>query len=350
MVKFIYRLFLLFTIILYVSPFFSPENFWILGLASFLILPILAIHILVFVGCLIKARKHLLLPMIAVIIGLPYLFLSLGTKSPPKRTEGLTVLSYNVRVFNVYKHLNTNYESSKRMIDWIKFDNSDIKCLQEFHNQSVSDIFETRAILTDKKRYQAYIKPQTINHLGHEFGLAIFSKHPIINKGLVVFEKSNYNNNAIYIDIVYKHDTIRVYNAHLESMSIDKKSIGEEQNIKSLVGNVLDRLKLGLSIRAIQVKELVQHMENCPYPIILASDLNELPYSYVYRKIKSTLNNSFEKAGFGLGITYNGSIPFLRIDNLFSSNELETLDFKTENTIKYSDHFPIKGVYRIKDN
>ncbi len=286
--------------------------------------------------------------MIAVIVGLPYFFLSIGIAVPESNPKGLTILSYNVRVFNVYKHLNTNFESSKKMIDWIKFDDSDVKCLQEFHNQNVSEIFETRSILTDRHKYQAYIKPQTINHLGHEFGLAIFSKHPIINKGLVVFEKSNYNNNAIYVDILYQQDTIRIYNAHLESMSIDKNSIGTENDFGAVFGKVLERLKLGLTTRALQVKELVAHMDNCPYPVILASDLNELPYSYVYRKIKTTLNNSFENAGFGLGITYNGKIPFLRIDNLFSSKDLKIIDFKTENAIKYSDHYPIKGIYQIK--
>lgn len=290
----------------------------------------------------------MLLPLIAVIIGLPYSFLSIGTNVPDKNLKGFSVLSYNVRVFNVYHHANNNFESSKKMIDWIRFDDSGIKCLQEFHNQNRSDIFQTKARLSDNGRYEAHIKPQTINHLGHEFGLAIFSKYPVINKGTVVFGKSNYNNNAIYIDVIYNNDTVRVYNAHLESMSIDDNDITQNDNIKNIFSNIMERLKAGLSIRAIQVKELVDHMQNCPYPIILACDLNELPYSFVYRKIKTVLNNGFEKAGFGLGITYNGIIPFLRIDNQFSSNNIEITHFNTESGISYSDHFPIKCVYQIK--
>ena len=167
---------------------------------------------------------------------------------------------------------------------------------------------------------------------------------------MVIFEKSDSNNSAIYADIVYNQDTIRVYNAHLESMSINENSILSTTGFRSEVGNLLARLKGGMAVRSAQVKDLMNHIKNCPYHVILCCDLNELPYSYVYSRIKRKLANSFEKGGKGFGFSYNGKIPFLRIDNQFFSSGMEVLSYEVSRKANYSDHFPIKCVYRIKKN
>ena len=103
-----------------------------------------------------------------------------------------------------------------------------------------------------------------------------------------------------------------------------------------------------MTIRAHQVNELMEHIENCPFQVVLCCDLNELPYSYVYHQIKNKLANAFEKGGAGFGFSYNGKIPFLRIDNQFFSSRLEILHYQTPKEINYSDHYPIKCVYSIK--
>jgi endonuclease/exonuclease/phosphatase family metal-dependent hydrolase len=62
--------------------------------------------------------------------------------------------------------------------------------------------------------------------------------------------------------------------------------------------------------------------------------------------LKDDFNNSFEKAGDGFGLTYNGNL-FLRIDNQFASKDIKVRAFKVHKEIKYSDHFPIEGIYSI---
>ena len=244
--------------------------------------------------------------------------------------------------------MNHNFESSKKMIDWVNRDTSAIKCFQEFHNQKESEIFNTTEIIGESGKYESFVKPHVINPLGHEFGLAIFSRYPVINKGMVVFEHSNNNNGAIYIDVVHKGDTIRIYNAHFESMSISGNNMDAQSGLKNAWNNLMPRLQTGMIIRARQVAELMGHIENCPFSVILCCDLNELPYSYVYHQIKNKLANSFEKGGRGFGFSYNGKIPFLRIDNQFFSSQLEILNYQSTKKINYSDHYPIKCVYSIK--
>ena len=350
MFKSLYKLFLFLTALIYLSTFLSPGWIWFFGLSSFLIPALLFIHVASFIYWTLIKRKYGIYAAIGLIISIPYLLLTISFHSSSENPKGIGVLSYNVRVFNVYKHLNTNFESSKKMIEWIRQDTSGIKCFQEFYNEKNSEIFNTTHIFSNDGQYEPYVRSQHINRQGHEFGLAIFSKYPVINKGMVVFGQSHSNNSAIYADVVYGHDTIRIYNAHLESMSINENSIFSVSGFTGALSKLMIRLKTGMTVRANQVKELMEHIENCPFQVILCCDLNELPYSYVYRQIKNKLANSFEKGGAGFGFSYNGKIPFLRIDNQFFSSKLEILKYETPKKVNYSDHYPIKCVYGIKKN
>ena len=350
MFKLLYKLFLFLTALIYLSTFISPSSIWFLGLSSFLIPALLFIHVAAFIFWTVRKRKITIYPTIGLAISIPYLLLTVSFNAQEQNPKGISVLSYNVRVFNVYKHLNKNFESSAKMIDWVRKDTSGIKCLQEFHNQDESGIFNTTKIIANGGQYEPYVKSQFTNYMGHEFGLAIFSKYPVINKGMVVFKETRNNNSAIYVDVVYEQDTIRIYNAHLESMSIDENNIFDVNGFKSALKQLMIRLKAGMTTRASQVRELIEHIENCPYQVILCCDLNELPYSYVYHQIKTKLANSFEKGGKGFGFSYNGKIPFLRIDNQFFSSRLEVLRYHTPREVNFSDHYPIKCVYSIKKN
>ncbi len=347
MFKLLYKLFLLLTALVYLSSFVSPGWVWFFGLSSFLIPVLLFLHLSSFVFWIIFKRKFLIYPAVGLVMSLPYLLITVSFHSKKEKPEGLSVLSYNARVFNVYKHLNHDFESSKKMIAWAVQDTSAIKCFQEFHNQKESEIFNTTEIFSEHGRYEPFVKPHVINSMGHEFGLAIFSRYPVINKGMVVFKQSGNNNSAIYVDVVYNSDTVRIYNAHFESMSISGNELDAPSGLKQFWHNLMARLRSGMVIRARQVGELMRHIENCPFNVVLCCDLNELPYSYVYHKIKNQLANSFEKGGRGFGFSYNGKIPFLRIDNQFFSSRLEILKYQNLQKINYSDHYPIKCVYRF---
>ncbi|MDN5200139.1 endonuclease/exonuclease/phosphatase family protein [Fulvivirgaceae bacterium BMA10] len=347
MSKFFHKAFLILTVIVYLSIFISPGVFWPLGFLSFLI-PILVILNLILLGIYIVKRKPMLMyPLIGVITGLPFILVTLVVNRSKSANADFTVLNFNARVFNVYAHLNQDYKSSKDMIKWASNDDADIKCIQEFYNDKNSSIFNTTQRLGDNKDYNYYFKPQFTNKQGAEFGLAIFSKFRIINKGFVKL-KGRKNNHAIFVDVIKGIDTLRVYNLHLESMSIDENNIVNAKKLKNTYIDLFHRLKSGIVIRANQVDQLLEHFNNSPYQIIVCGDLNELPYSYTYFTLKSKLNNAFEDGGNGFGFSYNGKLPFLRIDNQFYSDEIEVFNFETLSDVTYSDHFPIKANYRIK--
>ena len=75
-------------------------------------------------------------------------------------------------------------------------------------------------------------------------------------------------------------------------------------------------------------------------PVIVCGDFNDVPNSYAYNTIGAGMKNAFAEKGTGIGRTFFGISPTLRIDNIFSDSR-----FNVEQYIrvkkKISDHFPI---------
>jgi endonuclease/exonuclease/phosphatase family metal-dependent hydrolase len=179
---------------------------------------------------------------------------------------------------------------------------------------------------------------------GAEFGIAIYSKLPIINTGEIRSESGNFMN-SIFADVLLGEDTIRIYNTHLESMSIDEENVVNTDRLAQSYKDTGYRLRRGFISRAQQIKGLIKSIKDCNHKIILCGDLNELPYSYTYFSLRRLLNNAFEKAGNGFGFTYNGKLFFLRIDNQFFSKDINIHKFMTYRNVDFSDHFPLTATY-----
>ena len=81
-------------------------------------------------------------------------------------------------------------------------------------------------------------------------------------------------------------------------------------------------------------------IKNSPYPVVLCGDFNDTPVSYCYNVVSKSLEDSFIESGSGVGTTYIGKIPSNRIDYIFHSDQLESMEFKTHQ-VSYSDHKPI---------
>jgi endonuclease/exonuclease/phosphatase family metal-dependent hydrolase len=288
------------------------------------------------------------LHLAAVVIGFVFIRISFGWFSAGSGDEDLRVLSYNVRVFNNYEHFRDHtFNASREMISWAVDYDADIKCFQEYYNLSSSDIFNVTNRLRRAGWNHHYNRVVWKDRANAEFGIAIFSRHPIVRKGSVKNEDGQFGN-IIFADIVKAQDTIRVYNVHLQSMSIDEENVLDTEKLRKSYKETGYRLRRGFISRALEVNGLLEHIRSCRHPIVLCGDFNELPYSYPYFAIRALLRNAFEKAGRGLGFSYNGKLFFLRIDNQFYSPEMEVLGFTTHRDVKYSDHFPISAAYSLK--
>ena len=238
-------------------------------------------------------------------------------------------MNYNVRLFNLYEWIpEKNIET--KIIDLIKTESPDVLSIQEYHPHKNVDLSFF------KYKFEKLSGKKT------KYGQAIFSQFPIINSGSVEFPKTS--NNAIFIDVVKDNDTIRVYNVHLESMRIDTKIESLKNEDSELLFN---RVGSTFKMQQSQAELFLKHKNQCPYKIIVCGDFNNTSFSYVYRKIKSGLKDTFKVAGNGFGRTYDFKFFPVRIDYIFAEDDFSVNGFKAYNE-HYSDHYPIMATLSLQ--
>lgn len=337
----------------YLSIYVSPEKYWLLAFAG-LAYPFLLVSNLFFVlFWLVFLKKYFLLSLIAILIGYNQIktFIKFSGSTGKLFTENsIKVMSYNVRLFDLYNWRNESSRTTRSSIfDLIKNESSDILCLQEYYSGAGkhADFADTICLKAGYK----YRSTELINKetRGLPYGLAIFSRNPIIESGKLVFSNSKVNF-CQWSDISVGKDTIRVLNVHLESVRFGKEDYNfvseitttpaSNESIKSSTKVIISKMRYAFVKRASQIETISRFIENSPHPVILCGDFNDTPVSYSYRQIANKLNDSFVDAGSGLGQTHTQMLPLLRIDYIFYSKNMKAIDHRTIQK-DYSDHFPV---------
>jgi len=350
--KTLLRIFILsITLAIYSTVLLPPDWFWPIALVSSGIPFLLLYHMVLFLWKVRKGWNRVWSHGIALAIGLPFLVATFGIPNALPKDGDLKVLS-----FNVHGYRNTqmpgNAEGRRIFYEWTVNHPADIKVFQEFYRQKDHQENDTYKYFIQQGHF-GYFEPLTVGTRFHEIGLAVFSKYPIINSGRLfpVDVKSGNLNNVVYADIALPQDTIRVYNAHFQSMGIDPDHVMESSQLKEQYANVGKKFVAGSIERTWQFQQTLAHAQSSPYPVIFAGDFNEMPYSYGYMKFGRQFKNAFERMGSGFGFTMNSKLWFLRIDNLFYDPSFFRITrFRTRNDIKYSDHFPIEGEFDLRPN
>ena len=353
----VYSLIVLWLLLAIGFTYLSPGTFWPSALIALTLPAALLLNIAFLLFWVLRRSVKAILPLLILVLTWTYYERGFAFNFKPNNelldVEPTTVqiLSYNVRIFNTYAHLqDKNQRSSKKMIKWVATNPADIYCLQEFYNDKSSSVFNTITKIGKQQQKKYFLSETLVNSMGAQFGLAIFSKYPILDKGTILFGEKT-NNHAMFANIKLPHDTVRIYNFHFQSMSIDEKDIvdtyKDQANIKTESRKLLGQFKRGVVKRANQVIILLEHVAKSPYPVILCGDINDLPYSYTYQQLMAEHTNAFQAKGWGVGATYNGKLPFVRIDNQFCSKDWEVLQYSLHDSIPYSDHFPISATYKL---
>jgi endonuclease/exonuclease/phosphatase family metal-dependent hydrolase len=305
----------------YLLPFISPKSIPIFAVLSLLVPVLICLNIVFFIYWLIKLEKQVFLSTSILIMGwvLTTPAYKLSGKNSALNSD-LKVMSYNVRMFNHY-NWSDDKEILPKMKKLIAANDPDILLLQESHNA---------------KKYEfkypfKYIKSKTENS---KFGMAIYSKFKIINKGSL--DLQNTSNNIIYVDIIRNKEKIRIYNLHLQSLKLknNKKNLSDVSS-----SNLLKNLKNSFKEQAKQTDVFLNHEQHWQGKKIIAGDFNNTAYSYIYKQISKGKKDAFIEAGKGFGKTFNYPFP-MRIDFIFSDDTANINQYKTFSK-KYSDHFPI---------
>lgn len=279
---------------------------------------------------------------------------------PSPETQGdsaiVKIMSYNVKNFDLY-NWTENIEARDRMLDLIEAEDPHIIAFQEFYTEEKENAaFHNIKLLVNELGYTHYHfeKTLTLENTNH-WGVAVFSKYPLTRKSAIKFEET-INNAVAYVDVAIGTQKIRLYNAHLQSIYLGRKDlkyvkdIAKEQEIEKHIQSsrsILKKLRDAFKKRSKQAEALARHIKQSPYPVVVCGDFNDPPFSYTYQTISRNLQDAFLATGLGIGATYAGPLPALRIDYLLLDPSFEVRDF---NVIKkdYSDHYPITTTFNLE--
>ena len=330
-------------ILCYTAPYVSPlKSGWLAILAlgyPFLLL----INVFWLVFWLFRRSRAVYVSLGSIILGTSYIPTLIGFgKTTEIPSDAIRLMTYNVRYFNtsIYSKEVKWIEQQNKIIAYIKEEKPDILAAQEYSGKGRASTKRADELL--KAAGFAYI------HRGGKSSLAILSRYPMENKGVLHFQGSH--NGAIYADLISPKGKIRVYSVHLQSTRLgrDADEVLKKDNLKS-IGNketqekyyrIEDKLSTAFEMRARQAEILSEHIAESPYPVIVCGDFNDTALSYSYRLMSKGLQDSFIKKGWGLGTTYAGPLPALRIDYILCSKQFKIYSHKKQQKA-ISDHYAL---------
>lgn len=320
----------------YMSSYISPEASKIFPLFGLLYPIIFFGNILFIIFWFFYKWTYSLISFAALLIGFSSAqrFLNFASEQVIKSPDIVEVFSYNVA---------SGYKVSSTKRDYFyQFLTEECEGGISFFQESTAKINnELKSIFPSYHFVQIPKKRATI-----------MSKYPIYKSGYLDFHDSF--NVCVWADINYNGKKLRIYSVHLQSNGVtslaeDVRNSGElgDKETWTRVGTMMKKYTQSTIRRNTQVQQILSDIEKLDYPVIVGGDFNDVPQSYLYTQISEKLQDAFLKRGFGMGTSFNGSIPALRIDYIFTDKSFQILNYKTHK-VDYSDHFPISSDILIR--
>jgi endonuclease/exonuclease/phosphatase family metal-dependent hydrolase len=323
------------TFMAYFAPNMNPSYTWIFSFFGLMFPIFVVFNFLFIVYWLFRKWTRSWLSSATLIMGYNAVqgFIGFNTPHDQEDMESIQVMNYNISngLFGYTK----DKEEKKLKKDAFEaylseYDDVAVKLFQEVGDYAYEIIKETYP-----KHHIHYIQK----------GAIIVSRYPIIKKGEIDFGTKT--NSCVWADIKLPDDTVRFYSYHLQSNQIsrDAEKLSNQTELDQNqawydIKGMLRKYKNKHIKRSKQVDKIVDHAIQAPHPVILGGDLNDPPQSYTYQAINKLGADAFRLRGSGIGTTYNGVIPLLRIDYLFVDSSINIADCKIIKN-EYSDHFPV---------
>ncbi len=320
------------TILGYLASYLHPDNLGFIQTIGLFMPWLLLGNLALAIFWLFMRKRLALLSIVTLLIGMNQITRFVGFHfNQEKSPDQIIVCTYNSRSYNN----NNRFEQFALQIDGKH--NPDILCIQEISESHVDAAKES----------------SKFEHTHFHRGKMILTRYPILAKGHIQFDNSI--NGCVWVDLDISGRTVRVYNTHLRSNRVTREAETLMDNIysdkaqafgkfKRMVGNY----ELASQTRIAQVQTIRNHMKHCTFPILLMGDFNDTPFSYTYQQFNHDLNDMFKSKGLGLGSTYAGSLPGLKIDYIFADENFVGLRHEILR-IRISDHFPVMSYLKLKN-
>lgn len=314
---------------------FVPPDVWWPPAVIALLLPGLLLLTFLFVALMLYRKRWRVatFPALVLLGALPLagrLFaVSMGS-APATDGPTVTLLTTNVRGFK-----NDAWQRIKmdRVTAFLQETAPDVLLLQEAQAGAFVDPIRRASGLN--KRHQPGKKT-----------IATYADNPTFIAD--VFPRRQFNG-FLVTDVETDLGTLRIINVHLQSNQISGMAgkIGQDDDI----GEELDRAESMLrrygsaaAARAKQAEAIRKYIKESPHPVIVGGDFNDVPSSYTYQRILTDrLRDAWPARGNGIGTTFTGPLPFLRIDFLLIDKSLTIHEVERVET-GFSDHRGVRVV------
>lgn len=329
----------------YASIVVNPAKVWLISLTGILFVPLSIVNVILLLWAIKRRSKSFMIPLLALIPAFFFVgrYVQYETEeSRMARSEfkegSLKVVSYNVGRFALHEAdgVDNSTECADSIFDFIRRQDADVVCLQEF---KIKDISQIKSYLSRKMKgynLEYYLFPAS----GGAFGNVTLSRLPVKGKGKIKFDESA--NLAIYTDHEYKGQKFRVYNCHFESYNISPTGIVKAlaQRDSTILEETGTKMKRSITRRPKQVDKVFSDIENCPMDAFVCGDFNDNPMSYTYYRMTRGRKDAFVESGHGFGATYAGMWPLLRIDYILFPDKYMSVSHRIPR-IPFSDHYPV---------
>lgn len=321
-----------------ISVFLSPEKLWFAALFGMAYPYLLVINLVFMVLWIIIKPVFILFSLLVILAGYSHIGNYLQLSGRQTEEKGVRIISYNVKYFMGNSEF-PNKENADHILNFLRQNNADIICLQEVR-------LNKRQIFDISNHKLSNISHMQLAHSSNAGGQLTLTRFPILYMGEIRFKNSG--NMIIFTDILMNTDTVRVYNCHLQSYRLQKTEINTIDSMyfenhlgtKQKLWNLSIKFRDALIKRAEQAATLREHLNQCPYPVIVCGDFNDTPVSFAYHTVRGDLKDSFSESGKGTANTYNGKLPSFRIDYILYSPKFSSYNFEVS-TLNHSDHYPI---------
>ncbi|PSR12984.1 MAG: hypothetical protein C7N36_09835 [Bacteroidetes bacterium] len=340
MLRFLHLGLILLTVAAYLPPLINPDYFWPIATLGLLAPTLWFLTLLFGVYWFLRGDKAWWLSGITLLLGLEMMSaaFALPGGAGPAGDEKIRVATLNGHGFREEATAagTKKHDFAIQFIDSLQVD---ILCLQEFQTGKSGDQ------LAQAIQSQTPLKYAFRNSEGR---LALFSRYPLSNGKTNYFQ--NRVNGYLYADVTAPTGSIRVFVVHLQTNGISTLAteVARERNLQEKktwqkVKTMFGRYGRSNRTRTHQAEEILQAVQSSSLPVVVCGDFNDVPTSYLYRLFRAELQDAQSVASWGLGTTFPGLIPGLRIDYILPQTAFQVADYKRINC-SFSDHRAIRAI------
>src|SRR5688500_7236924 len=227
------------------NAYLHPAEWWFFSLLGLFFPFLLALVFLFMLLWVLLRSRWALMSLVALLLGFPNIRVLFGFHfsdhfKTEKQQDAIRVLTWNIEWFGAHQK---DKEIRNKMLDFIRQQNADILCFQEFLEPGRTKTLSNELAIK-KMQYQYCYRVIDYGRKNgpYEVGVAIFSRFPITDTFRIRYpgpESKRASESLIGVDLDAKGKRMRLFTTHLQSVLFRSNDYRNLEIIKSADDSLL---------------------------------------------------------------------------------------------------------------